>query len=347
MARSKAKNVPEGLLPLDKRCQDVWDLDLFRECGCGCLACPHGRAQEAKVQASLADYARTQDGFGTPDGLGLNRRLPEQLQAWIHSAGDDLPRYVTVGYHADPLPGFAEAEEVLDRSLRLLLSAGVGVSMQTRRLLPERILNTLAEHSTGARVTVPLPTLNDAELKVWEPNTALANQRLWNLQQLRLRRVPVSFSIKPLIPYVNDDRAHLAPLLHALADTGARRLTAEFMRLTHAVRARLERQSPVSTQLIFGAYTQRELDQRQDRSRPNLNRRRTVYRTIAKLAAERRMRFALCRCADPVLGRDACQLWPGDAKAPAPTRQERARVRRRPLRSASQVGLSDLWDSKQ
>lgn len=353
MATNLPQDAPEGLRRLTLRCGDVWDLDLFRECGCGCLACRHGRPEEAASQASFDDYARANRGFGSPDGLGLNRRLVDQLEAWVHTLGDDRPTHVTVGIAAEPLPGFTEAEEVLDQSLRVLHRAAVGVSLQTRRLIPERILDTLAELSPGVRVTVPLPSLVDAELKQWEPGTALSNQRLWNLQQLRLRQVPVTLSIKPLIPYVNDDRAHLEPLIRALADLGARRLTAEFMRLTSSVRARLKAQSPVSTQLIFGAYTQRELDQRQDHTRPNLERRRKVYGLISRLAAERRVRFTLCRCADPVLGRHTCQFWPGDAQTPTPgatpappSRRERARTRRRSLRAASQVGFSDLFDSK-
>lgn len=351
MARSEPDSVPEGLRPLDGRCGPVWDLDLFRECGCGCLACPQASPDEAAPQASFDDYARSRaparNAFNSPDGLGLNRRLPDQVQAWVRSLDDDRPPFVTLGHATEPLPGFAEAEEVLDQCLRVLLPASIGVSLQTRRLMPERILDTLADHGSLTRITLPLPTLSDAELKIWEPGTALVNQRLWNVQQLRLRRVPVTVSIKPLIPYVNDDSAHLGPLVRGLADAGVTRLTAEFMRLTPAVHARLEARSPVSTQLIFGAYVQRELDHRQDQTCANLNRRRSVYRLISKLAAERRMKFSLCRCADPVLGRQSCELWPGDAAPPAPSRQERARTRRQPLRSAAQVGFSDFFDSKQ
>lgn len=346
MARSEPNSPPKGLHALDERCGPVWDLDLFRECGCGCLTCAHGGPQVSTSQASFEDYARTRNGMGTVDGLGLNRRLPEQLQAWVRSLVDDRPRYVTLGQATEPLPGFPEAEEVLERCLRVLLPASIGVSLQTRRLVPERILDTLAEHSSLVRVTVPLPTLSDAELKVWEPSTALANQRLWNVQQLRRRKVPVTLSIKPLIPYVNDDRAHLEPLVRAVADMGIKDLTAEFLRLTDTVRARLEQQSPVSCMLIFGAYEERELDQRLDPQRPNLNRRRSVYRLISQLAAERHVRFSLCRCADPELGRHACGLWPDDATAPESTRQERARSRRSPQRNAAQVGFSDFFDSK-
>lgn len=364
MARSEPQSTPEGLRPLDGRCGSVYDLDLFRECGCGCLTCPHGpksSSDKAAPQASFYDYTRSRNMLGTPDGLGLNRRLPDQLRAWIQSLGEKRPSFVTLGYVTEPLPGFPEAEEVLDHCLRVVLGASIGVSLQTRRLVPERILDTLADHAPLARVTLPLPTLSDAELKVWEPGTALANQRLWNAQQLRLRRVPVTLSVRPLIPYVNDDRAHLGPLVRAVAEVGIKRLTAEFMRLTPTVRARLEAQSPVSTQLIFGAYVQRELDRRQDRTRPNLNRRREVYRLISTLASRRRVRFSLCRCADPVLGRQDCLLWPDDVQVPAPapaqapdststpapTRRERARTRQRPLHKAAQVGFSDFFDSKQ
>jgi DNA repair photolyase len=368
MAKDEPQTIPEGLGPLEGRCDDVWDLNLFRECGCDCLTCSRDSKvspDKAAPQASFYDYTRSRNMRGTPDGLGLNRRLPQQLRTWIHSLGDHRPSFITLGYGTEPLPGFPEAEEVLDQCLRVLQGASMGVSLRTRRLVPARILDTLAEFGPLARVTLPLPTLSDAELKIWEPGTALANQRLWNAQQLRLRRVEVTLSIQPLIPYVNDDRAHLAPLVGAAADVGVRRLTAEFMRLTPSVRARLEAQSPVSTQLIFGAYVRRELDHRQDWSLPNLKRRRTVYRLLTNLANKRRLRFSLCRCADPLLGQQTCALWPGDAPAPAekttpittpittpkttpePTRRSRARTHRRPMRSASQVGFSEFFDSKQ
>ncbi len=370
MARSEPNIIPEGLRPLEGRCGDLWDLNLFRECGCGCLTCSSDTKDspdKAAPQASFYDYTRSRNMLGTPDGLGLNRHLPQQLQAWIRSLGEDRPSFVTLGYAVEPLPGFPEAEEILDQCLRVIFGASIGVSLQTRRLVPERILDTLGDHAPLARVSLPLPTLSDAELKLWEPGTALANQRLWNAQQLRLRRVEVTLSIQALIPYVNDDSAHLAPLVGAAADVGVARLTAEFMRLTPTVRARLEARSPVSTQLIFGAYVRRELDHRQDWSLPNLNRRRTVYRLLANLAAKRRLRFSLCRCADPLLGRHSCALWPGDTPGPAqepktkmetkletepgsqpePTRQSRVRTHRRPMRAASQVGFSEFFDSNQ
>ncbi len=87
MATSDPKTTPDGLRVLEGRCGDIWDLDLFRECGCDCLTCSHGpegSAVKAAPQASFYDYTRSRNMRGTPDGLGLNRRLPDQL--WPGSA---------------------------------------------------------------------------------------------------------------------------------------------------------------------------------------------------------------------------------------------------------------------
>lgn len=349
MAAVDTHSTPAVFGPAPRRCaEDLLELNLMKECSCGCLACQHDTPGTRRD--TVQRYAQTRVLFDSPEALGLDRGLPGRVAAWVEETGraGELPRYVTVGFGAEPLPGFEEAERILEACLKPLFTAGVGVSLQTRKLLPDRILDLLAEHRGLTRVTIPISALSAETLQKWEPRTASANQRLFNVQRLRSNKVPVLVAIKPLIPFVNDDSGHLTPLCRAIADSGVRRLTAEFMRLTQVVRHRLEAQSPVSTQLIFGAYAEQLLDAREDRTRPRVEHRRLVYRRIAQVARERRLRFGLCRCADPVLGRDPCLLWPGDASAPdtTPSRRERVRNRRRPIHRASQVGFPELLDGK-
>ena len=348
---------------LHRVCRDeILDLDLFRYCGCGCLTCPRESPQGTHDrQASFDRLARTRFAFDHPEPLGLNRTLPERLSEWLSSQAEkSLPSFVTVGIGAEPLPGFKDAQTVLMQSLRLLLKAGIGISFQTRQTLPEPLLELFSQHPGLVRVTLPIPALDETLVRAWEPGTASPNQRLYNVQRLRLAGVATGVNIKPLIPYVNDDAIHLDPLVTAIAESGARYLGAEFMRLGPTVRNRLSAHSPVSTRLIFGAYEPGPVDDRSDITLPNIPRRRRAYAHITQAvrrlreAHRTRLAFGLCRCTDPVLGKTSCLLWPGDAptQTKPPERQTFSSTGRHPTgasrygRRPAQVGLPGLGDSK-
>lgn len=293
----------------------VLDLDLFQYCACGCLTCPHeGRRGAPSRQSTFEAYGRTRQAFDGPEALGMNSSLPAQVDAWLKETPPrDRPTFVTLGLATEPLPGFAESTALLVRALAALLGAGVGISLRTRRNVPDPILDLFRQHPELVRVTLPLPLLDNLALARWEPGTSSASQRLFTLQRLRAARLAVQVAVKPIIPFVNDDEAHLSPLIAAICDLGVKKIAASFLRLTPAVRRRLEQGStPVSARLIFGAYLERHPEGEELLRLPPLDRRRATYERLDGIARERGARLALCRCADPDLGRDPCLLWPED-----------------------------------
>lgn len=333
----------------------VLDLDLFQYCACGCLTCPHeGRRGAPSRQSTFEAYGRTRQAFDGPDALGMNPSLLAQVEAWLEDTPPrSRPPFVTVGLATEPLPGFAESTALLGRALEALLTGGVGISLRTRRNLPDPILDLFGQHAERVRITIPLPLLDNTALGRWEPGTASATQRLFTIQRLRAARLAVQVAVKPLIPFVNDDDAHLKRLVSALCDLGVKKIAASFLRLTPAVRRRLEQGSPpVSARLIVGAYLERGPQGDALLRLPLLDRRRTTYERLEEIARGRGARLALCRCADPDLGRDSCLLWPEDLPRGEATRtpgaagpQERwggSPDGTHPRRPASQVGFTEL-----
>jgi DNA repair photolyase len=250
-----------------------------------------------------------------------------------------------VGLAAEPLPGFEESTSLLCDSLSLLLEAGVGVSLRTRRNVPDALLSLLGRHGPRVRVTVPLPGLDAAAMQAWEPGTGSPSQRLFAVQRLRAARIPVSVALRPLVPYVNDERRLLERLVDAAADAGARQVSASFLRLTPTIRRRLDAESLVSTRLLYGAYLERLPEGDRQRRLPDPALRQKAYEVLARAADRRGVRFSICRCADPELGRAPCLLWPEDLA----TETEGPRAGRRPpragaprARAGSQTGLSAI-----
>jgi DNA repair photolyase len=284
----------------------------------------------------------------------MNSSLPAQVEAWLRETSPrSRPAFVSVGLAAEPLPGFADSTAMLGRALAALLEAGVGISLRTRRNLPDSILDIFRQHPELVRITIPLPLLDNLALSRWEPGTASASQRLFTIQRLRAARLAVQVAVKPLIPFVNDDEAHLAPLVSAISDLGIKKIAASFLRLTPAVKRRLESASaPVSARLIFGAYLERRPEGDAVLRMPPLERRRATYERLDGIARDRGARLALCHCADPDLGEDSCLLWPEDIQRGQATRtvgaassesesgrqQDGASSRRTP----AQVGFTDL-----
>ena len=331
----------------------VLDLELHRYCACGCLTCPHeGRRGAPRRQATFEGYGRTRHAFTGPEALGLESDLPAQVENWLSQVPrSERPAFVSVGLGAEPLPGFEASTAVLLQCLQRLLRAGVGISMRTRRNIPDPVLELLRAHADDVRVTVPLPLLDSQTLATWEPGTGSPNQRLFNVQRLRAARIPVGVLIKPLIPFVNDDRTALERLVNAVADTGVKQLSAAFLRLRPTVRRRLDEESPVSTRLIYGAYLDRQPEGDRPRLLPDPEVRRTAYRTLSQAASRRGLKLRLCQCADPDFGRDVCLYWPDDLR-PAPAGatgggsrqppQKRAPERRG--KSKGQVDQDDLLE---
>lgn len=302
---------------LASRCLgQVLDLDLFQYCACGCLTCYHeGRRGSPSRQSTFEAYGRTRQAFDSPEALGMNPVLLKQVEAWLEDTQpSERPAFVTVGLATEPLPGFAQSTALLNEILSTLLRAGVGISLRTRRNVPDSLIDLFGQHPGKVRITVPLPLLSNPDLSRWEPGTGSATQRLYTIQRLRAARLPVLAAIKPIIPFVNDDEAHLGPLVSALSDLGVKKIGAAFLRLTPAVRRRLtETSAPVSARLIFGAYVERLPEGDRHLRLPTVERRRATYERLDRLARSRGGRLTLCRCADQDLGRDACLLWTEEA----------------------------------
>lgn len=317
---------------------------MFRYCAAGCLTCPHeGRRGEPSRQATFDAYGKTQRAFSGPDALGLNHGLPEQVQAWLdETPASDRPPYVTLGLHAEPLPGFEASTAITLEILRPLLAAGVGLSLRTRRNIPDALLALLAEHRDRVWVTIPLPTVDPRALRTWEPGTGSPSQRLYAAQRLLAAGISTAVLAHPIIPFVSDGARQLEALASAIADVGVKTLGASFLRLRPTIRRRLDERSPVSVRLLYGAYLRKHPDGDRVALLPPRDARLTAYKTLAATARPRGLTLRVCRCLDPELGRGPCVLWPGDPPPRArPARDESPRARPRRHRQG-QIGI-DEW----
>lgn len=323
---------------------EILELDLFRRCGCDCIACSR-EAHQAREgpQASFDRYRQTAPVFKDPETLGLHHDLPAAVRRWLAGQSEpENPSFVAVGLSAEALLGPGVAQDQLIESARLLLEAGVSIVLQTRRPIPDPLLDLLAAHRSRVRVAVPFFTPNEEMRRTWEPGTASTRQRLFTIQRLITRGVPVGATIRPLIPYVNDGDEHLEPLVVATAEAGARGLGAGFLRLNKALSDRLAARSPTSSRLILSAYEDRGPDHQGARRLPQAALRRRTYQRLARHARAARLEFGVCRCLDPELGQHPCLFWPEDGAGPAGRRPPEA-TKSGPSRSGPPARQVDLW----
>jgi DNA repair photolyase len=330
---------------------DLPELDVLRHCSCGCVACPHDAYRVEDVrQEGFETYGATASSFATPERLGFRRGLARDVTAFLARRGP-RPSFVLAGATTEVLTEFPAVQDAILESLRLLLQAGVGVALHTRRAIPDPVLELLGRHRDLVRVTVPLVSLDEAVVRSWEPGTATTTQRLYTLQRLVRAGVPAVVSLKPIIPFVNDGPEQLGPLVQAVADVGIRRLTAAFLRLSPMVRRRLAGRAPLSTQLLFGAYVEPGPDAAEQRPLPREKLRQAVFTRLQQKAEAARLRFGLCRCLDPDLGNSNCTIWPVSPAA-ASSRDPGSRAptpppgRRAAVPGARQASLIDLAGPK-
>ncbi|MGA2551764.1 MAG: PA0069 family radical SAM protein [Burkholderiaceae bacterium] len=186
-------------------------LNPYRGCEHGCVYC----------------YARPSHSFlGLSPGLDFESRLfakvnaAELLKREL-SRPNYVPEVVAVGVNTD-------AYQPVERELRITRSV-IEVFAQfqhpftliTKSALIERDIDLLAELARRGlvRVALSITTLDHALARKLEPRAASPTRRLRTVQALSEAGIPVSVSVSPMIPFVND--GDLEAILEASAKAGA------------------------------------------------------------------------------------------------------------------------------
>lgn len=206
--------------------------------------------------------------------------------------GERVSRVVIVGADAlfagasaatgDPsqAEGYGPAVDALASLFDTLVRERMPFTWRTRGglsgTMPSSLSRALLDARELATVEVGLPSLDAALCRELEgASAATPEERLRLATAVSARGVPVRGLLDPLVPMLNDQVAALEPLLQALVDAGAHRVSVRYLVLTHgrakALTRRLSRMHRELVQGIFAGQPWLEGDERQAGSAQGLH----------------------------------------------------------------------------
>lgn len=186
-------------------------LNPYRGCEHGCVYC----------------FARPTHSFlGLSPGLDFESRLfakvnaAELLRSELARPGYQ-PDVIAIGVNTDAYQPIEREFKITRSVIEVLHECRHPFALITKSSLIERDLDLLSELGAAGlvRAAVTLTTLDHDLARKLEPRAASPTRRLRTIRTLAQARIPVSVSVSPIIPFVND--GDMESILDAASDAGA------------------------------------------------------------------------------------------------------------------------------
>lgn len=196
-------------------------LNPYRGCEHGCVYC----------------FARPTHAYlGLSPGLDFESRIfakvnaPELLRQEL-AKPSYVAETITVGINTDAYQPCERDLQITRRVLQVLDECRHPVALITKSSLIERDIDILAAMAARRQViaAVTIATLDPVLARKLEPRAATPSRRLRVIRTLSEAGIPVSVSIAPLIPFINEPE--LERIVAAAAEAGARRAGYTVLRL--------------------------------------------------------------------------------------------------------------------
>lgn len=205
--------------------------------------------------------------------LAEHRRKGERVDRVVIVGTDALFAGASAPWgHPAEAEGYGPAVEALAGLFDALVREGVPFTWRTRGglsgTMPAALSRALLDAREHATVEIGLPSLDAALCRELEGAIAATpEERLKLATAVSARGVPVRGLLEPLVPMLNDQVGVLEPLLQALVDAGAYRVSVRYLVLTHGrakvLTRRLSRMHRELVQGIFAGQPWLEGDERQ------------------------------------------------------------------------------------
>lgn len=196
-------------------------LNPYRGCEHGCVYC----------------FARPTHAYlGLSPGLDFESRIfakvnaPELLEKEL-ARPSYVAETITVGINTDAYQPCERDLQITRRLLHILNDCRHPAALITKSALIERDIDLLAAMAARRQViaAVTIATLDPALARKLEPRAAAPARRLRVIRTLAEAGIPVSVSIAPMIPFINEPE--LESIVVAAADAGAQRAGYTVLRL--------------------------------------------------------------------------------------------------------------------
>lgn len=198
----------------------------YRGCEHGCVYC-YARPYHAYVGLSAGLDFETRL-FAKPDAA---RRLREELGRPGYS-----PSPINIGSITDPYQPIEREHRITRAVLEVLAECQHPATVITKSSLIERDIDLLAPMAQRglAAALITVTTLDPALCAAWEPRAAAPWRRIETIRRLAEAGIPVTLSLSPIVPFVNEPE--IESVIQAAAEAGARHVQYSALRLPDELR---------------------------------------------------------------------------------------------------------------
>ncbi|MCK5795993.1 MAG: radical SAM protein [Deltaproteobacteria bacterium] len=279
---------------------DVATLNITRGCAGECAFC----------------YARCYSNAPERGTLWVYQDLPGQLRRELDSRRrrNPLPGYVVVGSAGDAFLGGERVLAATRSCIGVLLRRGVGISLSTRGIIPDEIIEVLARAPDRVHITVPLASMSSDYTETWERGTASPEERLFLVQRLQAAGLEPTMHLEPIIPFVNDDTEALRDVVSAIVGLGLKTAMLSLLQLRRGVAEQLRREAPTeSLRMVLGCFSsQQEFGRPGEFDHVAPRQATSILRRAQRIGREHGLRIQACHCHNPGLPAGRCQIAPRD-----------------------------------
>ena len=195
----------KGLL---SRNEGRYGMNIYRGCSHGCIYC------DSRSLCYHFDHAF--------EDIEVKRNAPQLLEKELKSKRKRC--MIATGAMSDPYMHCEEQLHLTRACLEIILKYGFGVAIQTKsdRILQD--ISLLEEINKKAKcvVQMTLTTYDDQLCSILEPNVCNTKRRIEVLEEMHKRRIPTLVWITPILPFINDSKENLMPILEECARVGVK-----------------------------------------------------------------------------------------------------------------------------
>jgi DNA repair photolyase len=205
-----------------------WSINPYRGCGMGCVYC----------FARVTHWYLDQDGVNDwSSRIYVKVNAPEVLRREL-ARPSWTREQVALGTATDPYQPAEGAYRVTRRVLEALRDFATPASIVTKSTMILRDLDVLAQlaRGPGTAVYFSITTVDPALAREIEPDVPPPARRLEVMRALAEAGVPVGVLLAPVLPGLTDHEDHLAAVVEAARDHGARSLGTMVLHLGPVVR---------------------------------------------------------------------------------------------------------------
>lgn len=254
-------------------------------------------------------YIQGYTHYPGPNRIVLFENTPEVLAAEL-AHKRRKPRRVYFSPSSDAFQYLPQVQDVSQRSMQVLLSAGIEVAFLTKGFVKREFLGLFRAHAPRVFAQVGITTLDRRLWRTFEPRTAPPEKRVATIRSLLEIGVHATARLDPLIPDLTDTDANILPLLEALHRAGVRQVAASYLFLRPAFAARLMAQlrSTVLAGVLRSWTYQRFAGDCAGGTMVTLEERRRRFSRLSALAESIGIRINPCRCKNPELAASGCEI---------------------------------------